>query len=154
MKAKINTRILIALLIAALLFFTVACGQAKSTNDRQNQETAVDAEAQNTNGGLQEIGEGSTVFLFEVTDDAGSVTSWFVNTNEATVGDALVGVGLIDGDVSDFGLMVHYVNGLRADFEEDGAWWAFYIDDEMAMIGVDSADIEEGVTYSFVYTPA
>jgi len=47
-----------------------------------------------------------------------------------------------------------YVNGIRADFVEDEAWWALYIDDEMAMAGVNDIDIENGVTYKFIYTPA
>jgi hypothetical protein len=102
----------------------------------------------------QSIGQGGTVFRFEVTDNEETVTAWDVRTDEATVGAALLAVGLIDGDMTDFGLMVMYVNGLRANFNEDGAWWAFYINGEMAMAGVDSTDIEPEITYAFVYTDA
>jgi len=99
-------------------------------------------------------GEGETVFRFEVTDDNGTVAVWNVHTDETTVGAALLEAGLIEGDMSDMGLMVKTVNGLRADFTEDGFWWAFYVDGEMAMAGVDSTDIEEGKVYAFVHTPA
>ena len=149
MKAKT-----IALLLAALLIFFAACGTADNTPAQQPQEQAADPIAAGNTGGAQETGEGATAFLFEVTDGEGNVTSWNVHTNAPTVGEALIEAGLISGDVSDFGLMVIYVNGLRADFDEDGAWWAFYVDGEMAMVGVDSTDIEEGVTYAFVYTEA
>jgi len=88
-----------------------------------------------------------------VTNDEGSLSVWNVSTDETTVGAALLSVGLIDGDDSEWGLMVTHVNGLRADFNEDDAWWAFYIDGEMAPAGVDATDIEEGVTYAFVFTP-
>ena len=141
MKAKT----IVILLLAMLLIFAAACDSQSSTPGEN--ATSGQSNAQN-------IGEGSTTFTFEVTDNDGNVSVWNVHTNESTVGDALVGVGLIEGDVSDFGLMVTHVNGLRADFTEDGAWWAFYIDGEMAMAGVDSTDIEEGASYAFVYTPA
>jgi hypothetical protein len=101
----------------------------------------------------QDIGHGETIFRFEATGDNGAVTAWNVHTDEATVGAALLAAGLIDGDVSDFGLMVTEVNGLTAVFD-DGFWWAFYIDGEMAVTGVDSTDIEPEKTYAFVYTQA
>ena len=101
-----------------------------------------------------DIGEGSITFIFEVKDDKEDIIVWKVHTNESTVGAALLGVGLVEGTVSAMGLMVEYVNGLRADFMEDNAWWAFYINGEMAMEGVDSTDIEEGTVYAFIFTPA
>ena len=128
-KNKIRMNILIILITVALMF-TVACGTENSTS------------------------EGTKVFTLEVTDDNGNVTSLTIKTDESTVGAALLDEGIIDGDVSEFGLMVLFVNGIRADFIEDGAWWAFYIDGEMAMEGVDSTEIEEGKTYAFIYTEA
>jgi len=141
MKAKT----IVILLLAVMLLFAAACDSQNSTPD---------ANATSGRSGAQNIGDGHTTFIFEVTDADGNVSAWNVSTNESTVGEALVGVGLIDGEMSDFGLMVTHVNGLRADFTEDGAWWAFYVDGEMAMVGVDSTDIEEGAVYAFVYTPA
>ena len=127
MKAKT----LIPLLLAVILTFSAACNPP--SNEPSNQQKS---------------------FTFEVTDATGNTTSQTISTTEATVGAALIEKGLIEGDDTDFGLMVSHVNGIRADFNEDGAWWAIYIDGEMAMAGVDSIDIEEGVTYAFVYTPA
>ena len=93
-------------------------------------------------------------FKLEVVDADGIVTVIDVGTNQTTVGAALLAEGLIEGDVGEWGLFVTHVNGLRADFTEDNAWWAFYIDGEMAVTGVDDTDIKEGVTYAFIYTPA
>jgi len=138
-KMKVKT---IFILLAALLFFVAACGSANNAP----------MESELTNA--ENIGEGATVFRFNAIDGEENVNAWLVHTNESTVGAALVDVGLIEGEVSEFGLMVMYVNGVRADYEEDGAWWAFWIGDEMAVVGVDATDIEEGVTYAFVYTPA
>jgi len=94
------------------------------------------------------IGQGATVFRFEVTDGAGEVSAWYVHTNEATVGAALVEVGLVSGEVGQWGLFVDTVNGHT---NTDGHWWAFWINGEMAMTGVDSTYIEPGVVYAFVY---
>jgi hypothetical protein len=106
-----------------------------------------------TNDSATNAGEEIT-FKFEVTDGEGQVTEFDITTTETTVGAALLADGLIDGEVGEFGLMVVYVNGIRADYNEDGAWWAFYIDGEMAVTGVDSTYIEEGVVYAFIYTPS
>jgi len=150
-KMKIKT---IVLLVAVLLLFAAACGSANGTTDQQPQEQTDAPVADFSATGANDVGNGSTVFLFEVTDGDGNLNLWNVHTDAETVGAALVDVGLIAGEYSDFGLMVMYVNGIRADFVEDGAWWAFYIDGEMAMEGVDTTDIEQGVTYAFVYTEA
>ena len=154
MKAKTK---IIALLLAAILILAAACGPAGSPSGQQperRQQANSGAPAENSMPVAQEIGEGAKVFLFEVTDGEGNVNAWNVKTDAETVGAALVEVGLIEGTVSDFGLMVTHVNRVRADFVEDGAYWAFYVDGDFAMAGVDSTDIEEGVTYAFVYTPA
>jgi len=102
--------------------------------------------------GVYEIGQGAVVFRFEVVDDAEVLTVWEVSTDEETVAAALVGVGLISGDESDWGLMVIEVNGLVADWDANQSFWAFYIDGEFAMAGADATDIEPGATYAFVYT--
>ena len=56
---------------------------------------------------------------------------------------------MIDGDESEYGLYVKTVNGITADYDTDGVYWAFYINDEYAPTGVDSTTITEGERYSF-----
>ena len=68
---------------------------------------------------------------------------------KTTVGDALVELGMIEGEESEYGLYVKTVNGVTADYDKDGVYWAFYIDGEYASSGVDSTEITEGSTYSF-----
>ena len=41
------------------------------------------------------------------------------------------------------------VNGITVDFDTDGVYWAFYINDEYAQSGVDATPIEEGANDSF-----
>ena len=101
---------------------------------------------------IQEIGQGETVFRLEITAPDGTLTAWDVNTNEETVGAALLAVGLIGGEETEFGLFVTEVNGVSANFDVNGAFWGFFIDGAFAITGVDTTAIESGVTYAFVYT--
>ena len=41
------------------------------------------------------------------------------------------------------------VNGMAADYDKDGVYWAFYIDGEYAMTGVDATNITDGAQYAF-----
>ena len=95
------------------------------------------------------LGQGATAFTFTVVDGDGKETSYEINTDQTTVGDALVELGLIAGDESDYGLYVKTVNGITVDYDTDGKYWAFYVDGEYAQTGVDSTDITPGATYTF-----
>ena len=37
-------------------------------------------------------------------------------------------------------------------YETDGAYWAFYVGDEYASLGVDQTPIADGDSFSLVYT--
>ena len=65
------------------------------------------------------------------------------------MGEALQELELIDGEEGPYGLYVKTVNGITADFDKYKEYWAFYIDGEYAMSGVDKTEIEAGSTYSF-----
>lgn len=41
------------------------------------------------------------------------------------------------------------VNGMTADYDKDGVYWAFYIDGKYAMTGVDATNITDGAQYAF-----
>ncbi len=101
----------------------------------------------------KEDGEEKT-FTFIVVDAEGEQKSFEITTTRAYVGDALVDEGLVEGEESSTGLYVKKVNGIRADWELDGAYWAFYEGDREALKGVDSTEIKDGATYKFVYTKA
>ena len=95
------------------------------------------------------LGEGSTKFDFTVVDKEGGKTEFEIHTDKKTVGEALVELKLIEGEDSEYGLYVKTVNNITADYDKDGMYWAFYINDEYAMSGVDSTEIKEGESYSF-----
>jgi len=97
------------------------------------------------------IGEGNTSFPILVTDNEEITTLWTVYTDEDTIGDALYVAGLVEGEHTDFGLMIRSVDGIVADFDANSAWWGFFVDGELAMVGVSDTTIESGVEYALVY---
>ena len=99
-----------------------------------------------------EKGEGATSFYFTVKDVDGTVTKFIIHTNKTTVGAALLELGLIAGDESDWGLMVTTVNGITADWDTEKAYWAFYINGEYAQTGVDSTEVVADAVYEMVKT--
>lgn len=95
------------------------------------------------------LGEGENEFLFTVVDKEGMETAFEIHTDKKIVGEALSELGLVEGEESEYGLFVKSVNGIVADYEIDGTYWAFYVNGEYAMSGVDTTTIEEGTAYMF-----
>ena len=88
-------------------------------------------------------------FTVVVADLEGNETTFEYTSDKATVGEALIAEGLIEGHETEYGLYVDSVNGVALDWDKDGKYWAFYIDGEYAMTGVDATEITEGATYAF-----
>ena len=93
------------------------------------------------------IGEGSTEFPLTITDADGASVNITVKTDEATVGEALVKLGLIAGEESQYGLYIKTVNGVTLDYDADGMYWGFYVDGTYAAVGVDQTEIAAGSAY-------
>lgn len=96
------------------------------------------------------IGDGSIVFPFTVRDLEGGEHVFEVHTDCMTVGQALAELGLIEGEGGPYGLYVQTVNGISLVWETDGHYWAFYVNGEYAMSGVDTTPITKGEAYAFV----
>ena len=95
------------------------------------------------------VGQGATAFSVEVKDAEGKATKFTVQTDEKTVGAALLKLNLVAGEQGQYGLYIKQVLGITADYEKDGTYWAFYIDGQYAPAGVDMTDIVPGSTYAF-----
>ena len=135
--------ILCLALIAAIALTAMGCDQAKIP---ETPETTVAGEE---TAPLTVKGEGATVFYFNVVDKDGNETKFEIHTDKTIVGDALLELGLIAGEEGPYGLYVKTVNGITADYETDGTYWAFYEGDSYGMTGVDLTEIKAGATYAF-----
>ena len=122
---------------------------AENTDEQSDNTESTDSQSADTASDAEVLGEGETVFTFIVTDADGNDTQFEIHTDKKTVGEALLDVGLIAGEDSEYGLYVKTVNGVTADYDTDQPYWAFYVDGEYAQSGVDSTDITVGSTYSF-----
>jgi len=132
--------LLCTMLIVAMALFANGCGDSKEEQGRgpvKQQDIA------------NSIGEGNTVFRFTVVDLEGKSETFEIYTDETTVGAALLKLGMIEGEDGPYGLYVKTVNGMTLDYEADGAYWSFYINDAYAMSGVDTTEIKEGESYAF-----
>lgn len=97
---------------------------------------------------------GGKEITIEVIDDAQASTVYEIQTDAEFLGDAIRETEdlVVDGTVGDYGMMVDTVNGVVADYNADGAYWAFYVDGEYCMYGMDEQPIEDGQAYQIVYT--
>jgi len=141
---------LMAAIIAVISLASCSSDGSVSTGSQSTQTVSAAGELRETSE--KDVGEGSKVFVFEVTDDKNYVSRFNVHTDEKTIADALLKTGLIEGEASAYGLYVKSVNGITADYNTDKAYWAFYVNGEYATSGVDSTNIEADKTYAFVYT--
>jgi len=125
-----------------LLFCLTACGGGETTGSLWEGATYTED---------TKLGDGSTEFTFAVTAEEKTVTVT-VATDETVLGDALQELELIAGEEQAFGLYVKEVNGIRADYDLDKAYWALTVGGETAMSGVDGIEIVAGEVYGMVYT--
>ena len=130
------TALLLALAISFTLIFVVSCDRIPAEGLWENATYRDDTQ----------LGEGAKAFTLTVQIGEESV-NFAIKTDKKTVGEALVELELIEGDESQYGLYIKKVNGVLADYDVDQTYWAFYINGEYAMSGVDTTNIENGATY-------
>lgn len=145
---RILSLFLCIVLITAMALTLGSCGKKEvpETSSGEITETSGKSSGNDETVGAEYIGEGKHEFHFYVrTEDQSKL--YIVKTDKDTVGDALIELGLIEGDESEYGLFVKKVDGITADYETDGTYWAFYVNGEYAMSGVDQTEITDGADY-------
>lgn len=140
LKSIISSSLALALCVCALLSFA-SCEKQAELDMWENANYS----SQTT------LGEGEKTFTLEVKAQEKTV-AFTVKTDKATVGEALLDCGLITGEQGPYGMYIKEVNGIVADYDVDGTYWAFYINGEYAMTGVDTTEIAEGATYQLERT--
>ena len=148
---KLLSFFLCMVLIAAMALIASGCNANENTPADTAAETTADA-GTNTEAPKDEVtklGEGQTTFNFTVVDKDGNETKFEIKTDKTTVGEALLEQKLIEGESGAYGLYVKKVNGITADYNVDGTYWAFYEGDDYGMTGVDLTEIKAGATYAF-----
>ncbi len=134
-------RLLVSLiaLVLSFSFALCACTDSGNTETTTSEPEFVSVE----DSGYEKS------FIFEVIDKDGVKTQTEIDTDKKILGEALQDLGLIKGEEGDFGIYIKEVNGIVADYDIDGTYWAFYINDAMSMKGADQVEIVDGDVYSF-----
>jgi flagellar basal body-associated protein FliL len=98
--------------------------------------------------------EGSKSITIEVIDNEEQSTVYDVKTDAEYLRQAMEESDMeFSGTESEeYGMMVDTINGLTADYNTDGAYWAFYVDGEYCSYGIDTQPVEDGQEYQIIYT--
>ena len=136
-----NTKIL-ALLLALLCAFSLAsCFDTPDTVELWRDATyTIDTT----------LGTGAKTVTVSVVAAEKTVV-FTINTDADTLGEALLALGLVEGEMGAYGLYIKRVNGILADYDVDQSWWGFYQNGEMMMTGVDGTAISGGESFELVY---
>ena len=102
--------------------------------------------------------EGSKAITIEVVDSKGESEVYELKTDAEYLQQAMDEAkedGLTyEGEDGQYGLMVTTVNGEKAVYEENAAYWSFYVNEEYCNYGIAEQPVEDGDTFEIVYTPA
>ena len=142
---KLKTLFLAMAFIMAATPFAAGCNGDKG---KENQVAPTQTVETSEKASETVLGEGKTEVPFTVVDKEGNETVFEIHTDKETVCEALLELDLIAGEDAEYGLYVKTVNGITADYDKDGTYWAFYINGEYGMTGVDVTEIVENDTYA------
>ena len=134
-KTKFNTVALISLALAMLICL-FACAQVPAKGLWENATYRNDAT----------VGSGTKEVKVDVVIGEDFITLT-VKTDKATLGEALFELGLVN-DASFFDTL----NGIKADWNADKAYWSFYKGENYMMHGINDEKMVGGEHYRFVYT--
>lgn len=139
MKTTHLTRLLALLLCLLTLTVLFASCREISAEPTGTQAPAADDSTPTPRG------EGATVFSLTVTDQDGTQKEYEIHTDAANVADALLELGLISGDDSEYGLYIKVVDGITADYSVDQTYWSLYVNGEYSMVGASSVPVTSGL---------
>ena len=160
---KLTKQLLLAFLCICLSLCCAACTPAAQTPEEPAASPTTTVEVQDQESQLPalwetatytqdiELGQGSKTVKIAIKTEEKAITVT-LHTDAETLGDALLEQNLIAGEESEFGLYVKVVNGIKADYDTEKAYWAFYQDGAYMNTGVDGTSITGGEHYELVYT--
>lgn len=120
--SKLLSAFCVAALLAALALSLTACGQTEKS--------------------------APVSFTLQVVDGDGNQTDLKLQSDKPTLGDALLDLGIAEGDMGPYGLCITKVNGIYAEYAATGTYWALYVDGEYASAGVDSTPLTPDTVYA------
>lgn len=93
---------------------------------------------------IEVIAEDKTSTVYEVDTDAQYLLGAMEDADGLT----------FEGEEGPYGMSISSINGVRADYTLDGAYWGFFVSGEYCNYGVSQQPVEDGDSFQIVYTPA
>ncbi|MBR5539449.1 MAG: DUF4430 domain-containing protein [Clostridia bacterium] len=137
--ARLSLILVLVLLVAAV---AIGCSENDTAITTDAVVTAAPAERET-------LGEGQYTFDFTAVTLYGEKFEYTVCTDKETVCEALLDLGLVDGEDGPYGLYIKSVCGVVADYDKNQTYWAFYTNGEMSMVGADSVKCAEVKSVEF-----
>ena len=131
-------------LLSLVLAFVLTAALALTGCSGKPAETT---EAPQSGGAVTVLGEGAKSFELTIVDKEGVTHPYMIHTDEEMVGYALIEHKLIEGEQGQYGMYIQSVLGQVLDYETDGMYWAFYVNGEYAMTGVDQTPVTADTSY-------
>ena len=100
-----------------------------------------------------EVQEGAKAITVTVVHKDKTEKTFTYHTDEEYLDKVLLAEGLITGHEDQYGLVVETVDGERADWTLDNAYWGILIGEEAATTGISAIPVYDGSSYRLVYTP-
>lgn len=133
---KKQVKIIIPIVVVVLLVTGLLTAYFVTRKNTNNQETGKSVEC-----------------TIRVEDNNKSVKEYDVKTTKQYLKDAmdeLVEKNELSYELDNQG-MVKEVNGVRADYALDNAYWAIYVNDNYGQNGIDTESLENDVVYTLKY---
>ena len=127
---KVLGVVAVLILILAMVFAYVTFGEKAVEGQKQITIEVVDKDAASLVYELETEAE----YLLEAMQQADGLT--------------------FEGEDGPYGMSISTVNGVRADYTLDGAYWAFYLGEEYCNYGVSQQPVNDGDNFRIVYTLA
>ncbi|MCR5415294.1 MAG: DUF4430 domain-containing protein [Pseudobutyrivibrio sp.] len=105
------------------------------------------------------VAGGKTVTI-QVNDSNGKSLSYEVSTDAEYLKGAMDDLAASDdsfsysGTEGDYGIMVEVINDEQAVYDEDGAYWALYVNGDYGQYSADQQPLTDGDTYTWTYEKA
>ncbi len=99
---------------------------------------------------------GSKTYTLAVVDDQGTEVSYKGSTDAEYLRQVLDELSktqkfTYSGEESQYGLYLTEVNGVKADYNANGAYFALYVNGDYAAAGVDTQPVKNGDAYKIAY---
>lgn len=98
--------------------------------------------------------EGSKSVTIEVVNSEKESVKYELKTDALYLAEAMKEAEGLEYETEEgpYGLTVLSVNGERAVYEENGAYWGFYVNDEYCSYGISEQPVEDGDYFKIEYT--